>query len=228
MNERQREIVDIVYKEKRISVRKLSAILYVSEMTVRRDLAELEKEGFIKRYRGGAVPNESGETMPISQRFFVEDEEKKILAKSAQKHLRDGMRVFIDSSSTCLYLIPAIARFKDITMFTNSVRAVISASKYHIPTVIMGGDYFEHDMCCIGVVTEEDAGRFNYDVAFFSAMGIDRDGMISDNDVAQSSVRRVVMKNSRENVFLFENNKLGERYAFNICHSDEVTEVIFP
>ena len=45
MNERQREIVDIVYKEKRISVRKLSAILYVSEMTVRRDLAELEKEG---------------------------------------------------------------------------------------------------------------------------------------------------------------------------------------
>ena len=57
---------------------------------------------------------------------------------------------------------------------------------------------------------------------------IDRDGMISDNEIAQSAVRRVVMKNSRESVFLFENNKLGERYAFNLCHSDDVTEVIFP
>ena len=57
MNDRQKEILEILYKKNRVSVEELSRALYVSEMTVRRDLAEMEKGGFLRRFRGGAVLN---------------------------------------------------------------------------------------------------------------------------------------------------------------------------
>ena len=52
---RKKDIFDILCEKKRISVSELSRMLYVCEMTVRRDLSEMEKQGLIKRYRGGAI-----------------------------------------------------------------------------------------------------------------------------------------------------------------------------
>ena len=55
MNERQKEILSILYQKGRVSVSELSKTLFVTEMTVRRDLTEMEKSGFIRRYRGGVM-----------------------------------------------------------------------------------------------------------------------------------------------------------------------------
>ena len=73
---RKKDILDILYASGRISVSKLAETLFVSEMTIRRDLSEMEKVGVIKRYRGGAVLNPVSSKMPITQRFFVDESEK--------------------------------------------------------------------------------------------------------------------------------------------------------
>ena len=105
---RKKDILDILYASGRISVSKLAETLFVSEMTIRRDLSEMEKDAVIKRYRGGAVLSPVSSKMPITQRFLVDENEKIFLSKKAIGFLSDDLTVFIDSSSTCQYIIPYI------------------------------------------------------------------------------------------------------------------------
>lgn len=223
---RENDILKILYEKGRASVTELSKSLFVSEMTVRRDLTVMEKQGIIKRYRGGAVPVSDANDMPVLQRFFVDEAAKKFLSNKAAEFLRDGITVYIDSSSTCQYLIYEIKKFKSIGIVTNSVGALLSAAKMQIPCFLIGGKYYCHDMCFTGVIAEQYARQFNVDVAFFSAMGLSEDGIISDPDIEQTSIRRIIMDNARKNIFLFEKNKLNTEYLYTLCRKDEADAVI--
>ena len=223
---RKKDIMELLYEKGKISVTELSQILYVSEMTVRRDLAEMEKDGFLRRYRGGAVLKINSGEMPISQRFLLDKDEKEELCERCQEFLHDGMTVFIDSSSTCQYLIPHIRKFSNMTIVTNSVKALLTAGNMHIPCVLIGGEYYEHDMCLVGSIAEEYARTLNVDVAFFTTAAYSEDGVISDFDVRQTMIRKILMKNSKKNVFLFESYKLNKKCLYTLCHRDDVTAVI--
>ena len=59
--ERQNEILNILEKDRSISVNKLSKMLYVSQPTIRRDLSILEKQGKVARTHGGVVLRETAE-----------------------------------------------------------------------------------------------------------------------------------------------------------------------
>ena len=190
------------------AVKELSSQLFVCEMTIRRDLSEMEKCGYLNRYNGGAVLSQSEGFLPIEARMKLHDKEKKLLSDRIEKHLKDDMTVYVDSSSTCLHVIPVLARFKNVKMVTNSVLAVLTAAKYHVPCTVCGGRYFERDMCLVGSIAESALNDINADAAFFSARGVSADGLITDDDEAQTAVRKVVLKNCPINVFLFVANLL--------------------
>lgn len=226
MNERQKEILELLGQRGSISVTELAKTLYVTEMTVRRDLSEMEKGGFLRRFRGGAVLKINAGEMPISERILLDKGEKEELARRCTDFLRDGMTVFIDSSSTCQYLLPHLPKWKKITVVTNSVSALVSLGNLHIPCILIGGEYYEQDMCTVGSVAEEYVRNLNVDIAFFTTAAISEDGVISDFDIRQTSIRKIVMKNSKQNIFLFERDKLGKKYLYTLCHKDDATAVI--
>lgn len=182
LNNRQAEMVGFIKSNKRVSVKKLASHFYVSEMTVRRDLNELELQGYIQRYNGGAVYSDDYESLPIESRKLLHMAEKKKLSEWTRKYLCDAITVFIDSSSTSLYVIPLLSEYKGITVVTNSVQCLICASKYHLKCIMAGGIYYEHDMCTVGGMTNEFLRNINVDVGFFSAKGLSDDGIISDDD----------------------------------------------
>lgn len=224
--DRKKDILDILYANGRVSVSKLAKTLFVSEMTIRRDLSEMEKDGVLRRYRGGAVLTAVSNKMPITQRFFVDESEKIYLSKKAISFLSDDLTIFIDSSSTCQYIIPYINRFKNITIITNSVNALLIASKSKIPCILIGGKYYSQDMCFVGSIAEQYANEFNVDIAFFSSLGLSEDGIISDTDIEQTMIRKIIMSHSKKNIFLFEKNKLNKIYSYTVCYKTDVNEVI--
>ena len=223
---RKKDIFDILYANGKVSVSKLANTLFVSEMTIRRDLIEMERDGAIKRYRGGAILNTVNNKMPIEQRFFVDEKEKIYLSKKAIGFLCDDLTIFIDSSSTCQYIIPYISRFKNINIITNSVKALLIASKFKISCVLIGGKYISYDMCFVGSIAEQYANSYNVDVAFFSSLGLSKDGIISDTDIEQTMIRKIIMTNSKKNIFLFEKAKVNKIYAYTVCYKSDVDEVI--
>ncbi len=222
MNDRQKQILDILKKDGSISTAELSKRMFVCEMTVRRDLKELEARALIKRFHGGAVGLDDG-GMPIERRRYLNEDEKKELCRRAQVYLRDDISIYIDSSSTCLYLIEYIKDLKNIKLFTNSITALMKASTYHIPCYLIGGDYFEPDRCFVGPTAEELCDKIFVDIAFVSMKGISNDGIISDPNEEQLAVRRRIMNNSQKNVLLFDKSKQNKRYSFILCReSDDV------
>ena len=151
---------------------------------------------------------------------------KNSLSKKAIKFINDDMTVFIDSSSTCQYIIPYISRFKNVTVITNSVNALLIASKSKIPCILIGGKYCCKDMCFIGSIAEQYANKFNVDIGFYSSMGLSENGIISDVDVEQSTIRKIIMGHSNKNIFLFEESKINKKYFYTICHKKDIDEVI--
>lgn len=226
LNSRQKEILEILKVKGSVSTYELSKTLYASEMTIRRDLTEMEKGGFLRRYRGGAVLKINLGEMPIQERLLLYKEEKEALAKKCIAYLKDGISVFIDSSSTCQYLLPHIAEFENVTVVTNSVSSLLTASKLHIPTILIGGEYFEQDMCMVGSIAEEQVKNLNVDVAFLTTAGISNEGLITDFDIKQTAVRKIIMKNANKNVFLFEKDKVGKRFLYSLCDKTDDIEII--
>jgi len=226
LNVRQQEILDILYETGKISVAELAKRLYVAEMTIRRDLSSMEKSGFLKRYHGGAVLMANQREMPLSHRIMFDENEKKALAKKCLPFLHDGMTVFIDSSSTCQYLIPHVATYRNMKIITNSVKAVLTATSLHIPCVLIGGDYYEQDMCLVGSIAEQCARELNVDIAFFTTAAYSEDGVISDFDEKQLFIRKIILKNSAQSVFLCEKNKIGKKMLHTLCRGEDLTAVI--
>lgn len=226
LNTRQQEILNILYETGKISVAELSKRLYVADMTIRRDLTAMEKGGFLRRYHGGAVLMSSQREMPLSHRIMFDEKEKKALSKKCIKYLKDNMTIFIDSSSTCLYIIPHIATFKNMKIITNSVKALLTAASLHIPCILIGGDYYEQDMCLIGSISEQYANELNVDLSFFTTAAYSEDGIISDFDEKQLYIRKIMLKNSSQSVFLFEKSKIGKKMLHTLCRCEDVTEIL--
>lgn len=225
LNERQKRILNLLKENGKINVSTLSKELYYSEMTIRRDLTKMEKVGLLKRGHGVALENDIN-SQPITTRSFAQDSEKRNLCKEASGYLQDNMTVFLDSSSTCIYLIPYIAEHEGMCIFTNSVQVLLSASGFHIPCYLTGGKYYEKDMCLLGAQAEKYAENINVDIAFFSCAGYSEDGRITDDSEAQTAVRVCAMKNARKNIFLFDSTKKNMIYAFTVCHKEDVYKMI--
>lgn len=225
MNARQMRIFEIVQKKGEATVAHLATTLFVSQMTIRRDLVELEKNGMLTRYHGGAVAIDSN-VVPINLRMKMGENEKKVLAKIANKHLKDDMYVYIDSSSTCMYIIPYLQKYKNITVVTNSVRAVLLASKYHIPCFLAGGEYREQEMCMMGSTTNRFLQDFSTDIAFLTSLGFSDDGVISEVSMEHNEIRKTVMSRAKKTIFLFGSSKLHKSFPFTLCTEKDADEVI--
>ena len=226
MNERQRQIIDYLNTNKQATVAELSEKLFVSEMTVRRDLAYLEQKGHLRRYHGGAIAPEQVIMQPLQIRTHYNNKEKAELAALAAEYIEDGQMIYLDSSSTCGYLIPHIAKRSGITIVTNSSRQLLLLSERNIPTIFIGGNYYEKDMCCVGESAVEQIKRMNYDIGFFSSTGYTEGGKITDSEPHQTAIRVSAMENSQKSIFMFDSTKIGKLYPYTVCNESSAFCVI--
>ena len=224
-NERQQAILAILRAKGRVSVGALARELCYSEMTIRRDLAGLKADGLLQRCHGGAVEPDVN-SRSVLTRTLAQDGEKRELARRAAEYLSDGLSVFLDSSSTCLYLVPHLARYKGIRLFTNSVQVLLRAAAYHIPCYLTGGRYMQQDMCLLGPQAERYAEELHVDLAFFSCTGLANDGAITDDTEEHASLRRTVLGRAAQAVMLFDRTKVGRAYPFPVCRREDLTQVI--
>ena len=104
LTERQNEILKVLREKKSAGVAALAQDLYVSEATIRRDLAEMKSMGLIERSHGGALLPEDADEISIFFRMEKNAEEKERAATKALPHIPSFKSVFVDSSSTALAL----------------------------------------------------------------------------------------------------------------------------
>ena len=224
-NERKRQILEILLKEKKVNVKDLAARLYISEPSIRRDLAELEREHLLRRTHGGAVLeelNDSNMKIPFLIRELEQSDAKILIARQAAELVKDGDTIMLDASSSAYNIIPFLSTRSNLTVITSGVKALMRLSEYGINTYSTGGRLMPS---CLSL-TEHDAdsmlARYNADIAFFSCRGLSEEGLLTDFSIEENLVRQQMIRHSATSVFLCNSEKLGKKYMHTLADIQDI------
>ncbi len=227
--ERERIILEKLLANKSVTVKELALELYMSEPSIRRDLASLEKQNLLRRVHGGAVlcDNALSELkIPFAIRELEDSDAKIIMAKKAIALVNDNDVIFLDASSSAYALIPFIAVKKNLTVITTGIKALNKLAEYNINTISTGGRLINS---CMSLVDEEAYGvidSFNADIMFFSCRGLSYDGKLTDISDKENLIRKRMIKNAKKSYLLCAGEKFGKVYYHNLCTADDITGII--
>ncbi|MDD3776582.1 MAG: DeoR/GlpR family DNA-binding transcription regulator [Actinomycetota bacterium] len=226
--ERKLEIAKIINKDGRIKTSELSDMFNVSEMTVLRDLAVLEKEGVLKRVYGGALAlNDSSHEIPSKFRDRIHTAEKDIIAAKATALVSKGDSLFLDGSTTCLALARRLKGIPDITVITNGLE-IINELKGNpeIKVVSTGGELNMLTNSFYGVLAAGLLKDINLDFCFISAAGISLDAGVTEPNPYNIFIKRSIIKNSARAVLLMDSSKFGKVTLNRVCLMADINTII--
>ncbi len=146
--ERQNMIVQLVNEHGAVSVKELSARFAVTDDSIRKDLALLQKNGRLKKTYGGALKIAPDEDHFVSQRKPKYRAEKQRIAKKALKLLHDGETIFLDISTTNIELAKLLKTSGlALTVVTNMVDVMTTmAGDEHNRLIFIGGTSFRQGL----------------------------------------------------------------------------------
>ena len=225
--ERQEAILKIIRERKYCTVNYLSKQLFVAPITVRRDLTEMETAGLVARCFGGAtIPEHENREVPFEIRNKSNTSIKEKLAKKASKLITNGDVVFLDASSTVSHMTKYISEEQNVTVITNSMLVAEKLKEKQIICYLTGGRLVENSYALVGNVAEKTVSDLYANICFFSAQGIDENGVISDQSESESALRELMIKNSQKQYFLFDGSKYDKRFAFKICTVQDISDIL--
>lgn len=207
--QRRHAILALLAEQGEVSVDQLAKRFDTSEVTIRKDLTALEKNGLLLRRYGGAVP------MPqelISEPAQPLSPYKQAIANAAADCIREHARIIIDSGSTTAAMIPQLGHKPGLVVMTNSLNVARALSELeHEPVLLMtGGTWDPHSESFQGQVAEQVLRSYDFDQLFIGADGIDlARGTTTFNELLGLS--RVMAEVAREVIVLVESDKIGRK-----------------
>ena len=228
ITKRQEQILALLEEQGVMSVDRLSRLTYTSPSSIRRDLTHLQNLYLIRRTHGGAsIFKELNHAVPLSSRMEKNITEKRSIAKKAAVLLRDGQTVMLDGSTTAGFMVPHIAKHKDMILFTNNMQTAINAVNYGIKTHCIGGESVNQSVVIAGEQAYSAVVKIYPDILFFSSQCIDREGYIYDPILEENHIRELMLKNAAFSVFLCDGEKVGERSLYRLTTVDEIDVCVF-
>lgn len=227
--EREKLILKKILKDKRVTVKELAEYLYVSEPSIRRDLASLEKQNLIKRIHGGAIIESHSTSylkIPFAIREMEDFDAKCIIAKKASELVKDGDVIMLDASSSAYAMIPYLAEKNNITVITCGIKALIQLGEYGINVCSTGGRLLPSCMSLVDSDAMRTISEYNADIVFFSCRGISPNGNITDFSIEENLVRRSMIEHSKKAVLLCASEKLNKTYMHNLCSINDIDHII--
>lgn len=226
--ERRKRILEKVYKEKKVIVSELSKIYDVSEETIRRDLEKLAEEGHVIKSYGGAVINEiSSIDLPFNVRWKANSLGKQRIADLINREIKDGDHIFLDSSTTAVFIAKNIKQKKQLTVITNSIENLLELSDVSGWDIIATGGLLKAgSMSLLGKKAAESIECYNADKIFFSCKGFDVERGVTDGTEEMGSIKQSMIKASAK-VYLAVDSSKFDRVAFcNICKLSRLDVVV--
>jgi len=192
--ERVRIIKNCLIKDNKVSVTKLSKLLDVTEVTIRRDLEKLEKEGFLKRTHGGAVLLDY-----IEETITDESEDNsdillyQEIAETAFHLVNDGDAIMLINGPVNAYIAKALTARHNLTIVTNDLLiASIFSHSLENTLILLGGDL--EGNAVFGQMTIDNLKIFSFDHVFLEVDGLSETVGITVSNTKKSTLIQQVIK----------------------------------
>ena len=209
---RQKEIIDRLRIEGKVTVAALSEALGVSVVTIRNDLDALERQQVLRRLRGGAIairPARFQRSLhPLHNAF---EEEKRRIGEMAASLVRDGETIIIDSGSTTLALARALpATLQDVAVVTPALDVALELEAHMgVKVIVTGGTVAKPQRCLISPFATTLLRQINADVAFVACSGVDAEKGFTTQSWEEAEVKHAIVAAASRVVFVADHGKIG-------------------
>jgi DeoR/GlpR family transcriptional regulator of sugar metabolism len=214
-SERRREILEIVQQSGSVTVVDLCERFDVSEMTIRRDLRDLDQEGLLRRVHGGAVSNlgRSYEP-PYKLRSTQKAEVKQAIGRRAAELIIDGDSVALDVGTTTLEIAFALQGRRNLTIITASLpiaNEIVSnlSLDSDVRLILTGGIVRAGELSMIGHVAEETYSNLHVDKAFIGVGGISLEDGLTEYNLEDALVKKPLIQNAHQRIVVADSSKIG-------------------
>lgn len=226
--ERKQYIQSKLDKEHSVIVSKLASELKVSEMTIRRDLSELEKLGILKKTHGGAIKDVSRSyEPPFSLREHTSLEQKRAIAKAALSFVNEGDTIVLDTGTTTVEFAKELASFQHLTIVTSSLQiANLFLDHPTITLLLSGGMLRRHEGSLVGNITQNTFQSLYFDTFFVVGAGLSEDAGLTDWIIEDATTKQIIMKHAKKVVALMYAEKFGNTAFAQIANLNEIDILI--
>ena len=225
--DRRRRILEKVAADQTVHIAELATELGVSEMTIRRDVGRLEREGFLRRTYGGATAHMTRPAeLQFNARVLQSAPSKRVIGMRAAELLRDTGTLFVGIGTTTEQFAMFLAARPGRTVVTGSlpVAAQLSGRSAHV--VVLGGSVLSEDLACIGPVAAETVARYRVEVAVLGAAGLSAEHGLSELDDRVADVYRRMVAGAEHVVVVADGSKIGETAMATVVPSREVGTLV--
>ncbi|MFD8673579.1 DeoR/GlpR family DNA-binding transcription regulator [Streptomyces seoulensis] len=217
--QRRALIVDEVRRRGGVRVNELTRQLGVSDMTVRRDLDALARQGVLEKVHGGAVPVVEASTHEpgFEAKSGLEPTAKEEIARAAARLVAPGSAIALSGGTTTYTLARRLLEVPDLTVVTNSVRV---ADVFHTAqrttgrrpgaaTVVLTGGVRTPSDSLVGPVADRAIAALHFDVLFLGVHGISVEAGLSTPNLAEAETNRQLVRSARRVVVVADHTKWG-------------------
>lgn len=226
---RRNKILSQLRQTGRVSVAQLSQELGATQVTIRSDLASMERDGLLLRVQGGAVmasrASEKDAAGFTGQIAFAE--EKLDIAQTVLEQVKDGEVLFLNSGTTAICLAEALRSRKNLNVVTNSLAvAMILGGVSTIRVTLLGGEINAHYGFTYGGDTQEQLSRYQADWAILSVEGVCADGSITTRHAEEAVIDRLMIQRAKQVMVAADHTKIGRTGFARVCQRSNATTLV--
>lgn len=212
---RIRKIEELLQDMHSLSIDYLCEYFNVSKNTIRRDIAEMDKSGYIKKVYGGIVLNEEEPAQPEAEpeHNWVMNttnlEEKKKIAQLAADLVEDEDVIYIDIGTTTALLLPYIENKKNVTVVTANIHAInagVEGEKFNI--IATGGTIYPPSKAFVGPSVTRSLNMYNISKFFMSTIGVSIENGATSASPLDCEIQYLIATKPGKHYLMMDDSKL--------------------
>ena len=200
----------------------------VSEITIRRDLIELESKGLLIRTHGGAIKSQAMDLkFSFDLKIGQNREHKETICQLAANYINEGDIIFIDCGTTLSLLTRHIANFNNLTIITTSLPVISGLIGFpNIRLSLIGGEVDHERQATYGPVAENNIEKHHADKAFVGADGLSLKKGLSSYDDKEGAVTLKMIENADKVYLLCDSSKIEKNSFVKIASINKIHHLI--
>lgn len=197
-----------------VRVAAAAAELGVSEVTLRADLAALERAGALTRIHGGAMPVARGREDPVEATDAREREAKRAIGRAAAALVPSGACLALDVGSTALAVARALVarpELHDVTILTNGLGIALALEEAvpRFTVLVTGGTLRPLQHSLVAPLADATLAGVHLDLAILGGNGVAEDGDVTNLNLPEAEVKRVLLDRADRAVLIADGSKAG-------------------
>ena len=229
---RRERMLELIGRHGFMRVGDLSEAFHVSDVTVRTDLDLLDRQQSIRRVHGGAVLGGAGMREPSFEEALESSaEEKRHIAQVAAAAVESGTSLILDVGTTTTAIARALVDrtdLEDVTVITNGLTIALELEKAipRFQVIVTGGSLRPLQHSLVEPLASVLLDRMHADLAFIGCTGVHPTGGVTNVNLPEADLKRVMVGAASRAVVVADGSKLGRTHLGRIAAIDEVDELI--